>query len=97
MACLWSRDRRREGGWRGAGHLSLPGRKPRELCKMGNETTAEHRGGKEARLSPRFPNFIFVLGALAWNYIASFLASLGLGADFCFPGWFPAFLFLTKL
>ena len=64
---------------------------------MGNETTAEHRGGKEARLSPRFPNFIFVLGALAWNYIALFLASLGLDADFCFPGWFPVFQVLTEL
>lgn len=64
---------------------------------MGNETTAEHRGGKEARLSPRFPNFIFVLGALAWDYIALFLASLGLDADFCFLGWFPVFLVLTEL
>lgn len=57
-----------DGG--GGDHPSLPGRKPKELYKMRNETTAEHRGGKEARLSPRLPNFIFVLGALAWNYIA---------------------------
>lgn len=64
---------------------------------MRNEATAEHRGGKEARLSPRFPNFIFVLGALAWNYIALSLASLGLDADFCFLGWFPAFLVLAEL
>lgn len=81
----------------GGNHLSLPGRKPKELCKMRNETTAEHRGGKEARLSPRFPNFIFVLGALAWNYIALSLASLGLDADFYFLGWFLVFLVLIEL
>lgn len=90
-AC-WSCDRRWERD-----HLSLPGRKPKELCKMRNETTAEHRGGKGARLSPRFPNFIFVLGALAWNYIASLLASLGLDADLRFLVWFPVFLVLTEL